>query len=244
MDAFEQALSSRPGGRVLDVATGRGGFIAGLLDVLPGYDEIIGIDNSPRAAETAPNGDRGNVFNRPGIRFMPMDAGNLDFTDGSFDLVTISNSLHHMENPQRVLQEMIRVLRPGGRIVVSEMYRDGQTESQETHVRMHHWWAQVDRALGVFHRETYTRAELSALLAPLGLDQLALYDFSDLSTDPFDPELTARLNTVLDEYLEKAKDLPGFESIRKKGEQLRARLQTVGLHWATCLTALGEKAES
>jgi SAM-dependent methyltransferase len=151
-------LGHLSGGRVLDVATGTGGFVQFLLDGLRDYAEIVGIDavGERAAAFSAALGDRADV------RFEQMDAHHLVFPDGSFDTVSISNSLHHVADPAPVLAEMLRVLRPGGHLVVNEMYRDGQSETQTTHVLLHHWWAAVNRLRGEVHRETRTAATRSS----------------------------------------------------------------------------------
>ena len=127
-------LGHLSGGRVLDIATGAGGFVQFLLDGLRDHGEIVGIDA---------NAERGEPFaaafdGRPDVRFEQMDAHRLAFADGSFDTVCVSNSLHHFADPAPVLAEMLRVLRPGGHLVVNEMYRDGQSETQATHVLLHH----------------------------------------------------------------------------------------------------------
>ena len=51
-------------------------------------------------------------------------AEQLPFADASFDLVTCVNSLHHIARPARALDEMARVLGPGGRLVLEDMVAD------------------------------------------------------------------------------------------------------------------------
>jgi ubiquinone/menaquinone biosynthesis C-methylase UbiE len=75
-----------------------------------------------------------------------MDAERLCFEDDSFDTVAISASLRHLSHIQRVLDEMVRVLKPGGHFIAAEMHRDGQTEAELTSVYLHQWVAQVDTA--------------------------------------------------------------------------------------------------
>lgn len=233
------ALGLLPGGRVLDVATGTGGMIERLLDTLPGITAITGIDLIDPA--TRPGGLENSVFSRPGVRFVVMDAHHLEFDDASFDTVTIGNSLHHLTDPRRVLAEMARVLRPGGGVLISEMVRDGQTEEQLTHVHIHYWWARIDTALGIVHHETFTRAELVDLLDGMALTEWTRLDYADLDADPHDAETIAALHGHLDRYVERARDLPNFEAIQAQGDDLRRRLDTVGLRWATSLIAVGRK---
>src|SRR5512138_2332077 len=97
----KDTLGQLSGGRVLDVATGSGGFLHFLLEGLQDYHEIIGVDNNIRGKEAF----EAAFQDKPNIRFERQDACRLDFDDSSFDLVCLSNSLHHLE-PIAALGEM------------------------------------------------------------------------------------------------------------------------------------------
>jgi ubiquinone/menaquinone biosynthesis C-methylase UbiE len=222
------------GGKVLDAATGSGGFIRFLVENLKAFDEIIGIDNSERGAEAFAEAFQ----DRPHIRFQQMDVEQMDFPDETFDTVCIANSLHHLPNPKQALCEMKRVLRPCGTFIVSEMYRDNQTETQLTHVELHHWWAAVDTAVGIVHNQTYRREELVELVSGLDLSDLAFFDLSDLESDPKSPEIIRELNQIIDRYQERA---DGHPDLQARGEALHQRVQQIGFHGARTLFALGRK---
>jgi len=225
------------GGRILDVATGSGGFIHFLLEGLKDYTEIIGIDTSERGAAAFAEAFK----EQPSVRFEPVDALEMDYPKASFDIVCISNSLHHFDDPQAVLRQMARVLRPGGYFLIAEMYRDGQTDAQLTHVHLHHWWAAVDRAAGIVHNETYLRGEILALLSSLGLTNLKLYDLSDTDGNPQSPENLTQLDPAIDRYIQRAE---GHPDLQARGEALRQRLHEIGFHSASSLVALGTKSSS
>jgi len=228
------AISHLHGGRVLDVATGRGGFVGVLRDGLASFDEIVAIDRSADGAAAfaaAYDGD-------PRIRFARMDATRTGFPPASFDTVAISNSIHHLADPPAVLDEMLRVLRPGGRFVLAEMYRDGQVPTQLTHVYLHHWWGAVDRAEGIVHRPTFRRTWLVALVTGLGLADLRLSDVRDLSGDPLDPGELAELDGVIDSYRARC----AGSGLVNRGETLRRRLHRIGIHGATALVAVGRRS--
>jgi ubiquinone/menaquinone biosynthesis C-methylase UbiE len=229
----QDILGQLSGGRVLDVATGNGNFIHFLLEGLKDHTEIIGVDNNERAAATFAESFKEN----PKVHFQTMDAHHLDFDDSSFDLVCISNSLHHLD-PMPVLREMKRVLRPGGLLLVSEMYRDGQTETQMTHVHLHHWWAAVDMVNGVMHRETYQRQELIEMVDSLGLGKEAVYDLSNLDENPKDPAIIIELEPVFERYIQRAE---GHPDLQARGEELKVRVKEVGFHSATTLVVMGRK---
>jgi SAM-dependent methyltransferase len=234
MPTPQDILGHLPAGRVLDVATGGGGFIHFLLEGLKGYTEIIGVDNNKRAQAAFEEAFK----DKPNIRFQAMDASRLDFDSDSFDLVCISNSLHHFDDPQAVLRQMERVLRLGGYLLVSEMYCDGQTETQMTHVHLHHWWGAVDTVNGVAHHETYRREELIGLVSGLGLKDVVLYDLSDTSDDSHDPEIAEELNPVFKQYIQRAE---GHPDLQARGEELRQRVAEIGFHSATTLVVIGRK---
>lgn len=107
-----QVLQLRRGERVLDLAAGTGVSTAelqrgGVIGVA--CDFSLGMLRAGRA-----NRRRGDV------RFVAGDATHLPFADGSFDAVTISFGLRNVVDVPRALQEMLRVTRPGGRLVVCE----------------------------------------------------------------------------------------------------------------------------
>ena len=228
-------LGDLSGGRVLDVATGAGGFVQFVLDGLRDHGEIIGIDTNPGRAEAfaAAFGDI------PSVRFVEMDAHHLAFPDDSFDTACVSNSLHHLADPAPVLAEMRRVLRPGGHLLVNEMYRDGQSETQMTHVLLHHWWAAIDSAQGTFHAETYSRERILEVVGELGLEDLLTYDLVDLTSDPKDPTTVAQLATAVERTVERAGALAIPPELAGRGEALRRRIHDVGFHSATTLFAIG-----
>jgi ubiquinone/menaquinone biosynthesis C-methylase UbiE len=234
MPTPKDILNHIQAGRVLDVATGSGGFIHFLREGLADYTEIIGVDSNPSAAAAFANAFK----DQPNIRFEAGDALHLGFDPDSFDMVSLSNSLHHFMDPVPVLHEMERVLRPGGTLLISEMYRDGQTETQMTHVHLHHWWAAVDTVNGVVHRETYQRGEILELVSRLRLKDAALYDLSGTDENPKDPAIIEELNPVFERYIQRAE---GHPDLQARGEALRKRVQEIGFHGATTLIALGKK---
>lgn len=228
-------LSHILGGRILDVASGRGGSIQFLIDNLPAYNEIIGIDITTVDAATQA------AFEGKAVRFLQMDAAHTDFPDASFDAVFIANSLHHLADLPGALAEMNRVLKPGGHFIILEMYRDNQAETQLTHVHLHHWWAAVDAARGISHNETFTRQQILDLVAGLGLQPPIIHELSDTSDDPKSPEAVQHLDAVIDQYIQRAANLPNAAELTQRGEELRQRVHEIGLHGASALLVIGQK---
>ncbi len=239
MDILQSFLTQQPTGRVLDIATGRGGFIQAIREQLSTYSQIVGIDVTFKSLLAAQN-----HFADPKIQFVPMSADSLGFPDHSFDIVTISNSLHHLPDLPKAIKEIERVLKPGGYWIVMEMYCDGQTETQSTHVRLHHWWAAVDTAMSIPHRETMPRQELVQLLANSGISGWKLEDQLDVSSDPLDPALLTELDGIINIYNQRAEKTSQAVELIERGENLRQRVHQIGFHSATELIAIGQKQKS
>lgn len=115
---FEDLLSLvnvRPRLRVVDLGCGTGELTRRLADHLPGSD-VTGVDNSPqmlsRAAEYA----------RPGLRF---ELASIEDVDGEWDLIFSHAALHWVNDHTALVPHLLRMLRPGGRLVVQMPSNDG-----------------------------------------------------------------------------------------------------------------------
>jgi O-antigen/teichoic acid export membrane protein/ubiquinone/menaquinone biosynthesis C-methylase UbiE len=105
-------FGSHPGERLLEVGCG---MATDLLQFARGGSRVIGIDITPRSIEIARK--RFEVYDLDGA-FAIGDAENLAFPDHSFDLVYSFGVLHHTPNTERAIEEIRRVLRPGGQAIV------------------------------------------------------------------------------------------------------------------------------
>jgi SAM-dependent methyltransferase len=236
MEHFQRAFGGLASGRVLDVATGEGGFVGILAANLESYTEIIGVDLSAPLLATA----RKRCAQR-GVRFLQMNGARLAFADESFDTVSIAVSLHHLADVPRVLGEMRRVLKQGGHCAITEMHRDAQTEPQLTAVRIHHWAAAVDTALGISHNETLARQEIVDHVRDLGLRGLACYDFVGGEADPLEGALIAQVGGYIDRALERAAGAAACAALQAQGEALRRRLRQVGIQREPVVIIVGQK---
>lgn len=107
---------------VLDVGCGTGTFV-GLVAASPWPVRAVGLDYAPAmcaaASHKAAQAGASQV-----ARFTAGDSERLPFADASFDLITCSNSFHHYPHQQAVVSEMRRLLRPGGRLIIIDGFRD------------------------------------------------------------------------------------------------------------------------
>ncbi len=125
---------------VLEVATGTG-LIA--LGVAGSVRRVEAIDFSPKMIAAAKKKPA-----PPNVRFAVADATALPHAEGSFDAAIISNALHIMPDPEKVLANIARVLKPGG-LLIAPTYSHG-------HLRESTWNlnAKVLRWIGF---ETYSK---------------------------------------------------------------------------------------
>ncbi len=171
MDPIIERLKPLDGGRILDVATGHGGFLKLLTDSFGSYTEATGIDFSRRITEAA------REHADAPFKLRTMDAELIEYPDGYFDTVTIRHSLHHLTEPPKVLAEMKRVLKPGGLWVIGEVYSDPATENPNSQRHLHHYWAEVDQVFGIPHYLTFTREKVLAILRENGIEPSDTFDY-------------------------------------------------------------------
>lgn len=121
-----RAVGAQAGELVLDLAAGTGtssrSFTAAGASCVA-CDFSLGMlqvgARRPRSAQAEPAAQSGPAQSGP-VRFVAGDALQLPFRDQSFDAVTISFGLRNVADPHVALTELLRVTRPGGRLVICE----------------------------------------------------------------------------------------------------------------------------
>lgn len=157
-EALEQILrlaAPAPTDRALDVACGPG-IITCLL--APHVAHMTGTDLT--AAMLVEAEKRRVEQGAPPVTWLEADAERLPFDDASFDLVVTRYSFHHFVAPEKVLREMARVCRPGGRIVVADVVMPaGKVGAFDA----------MERLRDPSHTNTLTREKLDTLVGEAGL---------------------------------------------------------------------------
>jgi ubiquinone/menaquinone biosynthesis C-methylase UbiE len=110
---FGLALGNAARGRLLDVACGPGVVTVALA---PNAASVVAFDATEQMLEKAKA--RCGKAGATNVVFKSGDAERLPFGDGEFDGAVTRAAVHHFADPQRAINEMFRVLRPGGIAII------------------------------------------------------------------------------------------------------------------------------
>jgi ubiquinone/menaquinone biosynthesis C-methylase UbiE len=122
IEPLRAVLDPQPGERILEVGAGTGAYALHVAaHVYPGGTIDI-LDALPTQLETAMRGARERAISN--VNAMLGDARFLPYEDASFDAAYAVAALGDAPDPETVLAELARVLRPGGRLVVGELHGD------------------------------------------------------------------------------------------------------------------------
>ncbi|MDB5680010.1 class I SAM-dependent methyltransferase [Sphingomonas bacterium] len=121
-DAVADRLALMPdaSATILDIGCGDASLIATLLANTPGL-AVTGVDFWGDGWDYTQSACEARL---PGATFRRMDAGALDFPDARFDCVTSVMCFHEVGEPLTAVSEAFRVLKPGGRFVLIDRFRD------------------------------------------------------------------------------------------------------------------------
>jgi ubiquinone/menaquinone biosynthesis C-methylase UbiE len=161
---------ARPQGTLVDIGCGPGYLAASISEKFPGL-RVIGLDNDDGVLRIA----RDN-WSHTTVEFLTADVHRLPFNDRTVDCVVTSLSLHHWTDGQAGLREINRVLKPGSRLLILDLRRDGwrgfywglvltQTLFTPSALR------RINGAVGSFW-SSYTPTEVKDLLSNPGWQEL------------------------------------------------------------------------
>ena len=160
-DAFPQ------GGDVLDVAPGPGYFAIEMAR--DGSHRVTGLDISRTMVDLA---RRNAAEVGVEVDFRRGDASAMPFADNSFDVLTCSAAFKNFTHPHKALEEMYRVLRPGGMAAVIDLNKDAPMSEIRRHfgaigLGTVDRWMTVAAFRFILLRRAYTRAEFEQMLADI-----------------------------------------------------------------------------
>ncbi|MDQ2801787.1 MAG: methyltransferase domain-containing protein [Pseudomonadota bacterium] len=144
---------------VLDVACGGGIVVCAFA---PHVRHVTGIDLTPAMLE------RGRALAKErgldNVSWQHGDVSRLPWPDGAFSSVATRFSFHHFVDPAGTLVEMARVCRPGGRVVVADMYASDDPAKAAA-------WNRLETLRDPSHVRCLTLSELVALFPAAGLPE-------------------------------------------------------------------------
>jgi ubiquinone/menaquinone biosynthesis C-methylase UbiE len=159
-----EAMRPQPDERLLDVATG-GGHVAKAF--APHVAAVVASDLTPQMLAGAERYLTGLGLTNVG--FAEADAEALPFDDGAFDLVTCRIAPHHFPHPDRFVNEVARVLKPGGRFgLIDSVVPEGELGAL---------FNRYEIARDASHVRSLTVTEWSGLIAAAGLTLQAVEAF-------------------------------------------------------------------
>jgi ubiquinone/menaquinone biosynthesis C-methylase UbiE len=163
-----EMVGAKPTDRAVDLATGPGTLA---LPFARRVEWMVGVDLTPamlnRARESAGTEGLAN------LEFLRADAQELPFATNSLDLAVTSYSLHHVPDQERMMREMARIIKPGGRVgIIDILVPDAPGASEAAN--------KIEIARDKSHTRSLTRKEFAALLDQAGLCTLST-DFNELT---------------------------------------------------------------
>jgi ubiquinone/menaquinone biosynthesis C-methylase UbiE len=175
----DQVLQLAPDGNaltgfLLDVGCGPGNIALKIARRCPRL-MIVGVDRSRNMVRAARQSAAGlGLEDR--VIFQQAHAGRIPYAGGKFDLVLCNSVLHHLADPSAVLQEMLRVAKPAGAIVLRDLRRPSRL-AYPWHVRWYgrHYSGIMKRLFEDSVRAAYTPEELTELLGRSGISRAHVF---------------------------------------------------------------------
>jgi len=129
-----EASAARPGHRVLDIAGGTGDLAAKFSRLVgqEGHVILADINSSMLQVGRDKLTDNGIVGN---IAYVQANAETLPFSDNYFDCITIAFGLRNVTDKDKSLASMLRILKPGGRLLILEFSRPAHTVLEKIYDR-------------------------------------------------------------------------------------------------------------
>jgi len=224
MKQLQQFFQDKTVKTLLDVGTGTGSFISILKETF-NNTKFTGIDPDKASLVEA-------AKLHHDVQFRVMTGEQLDFPDSSFYAASISMAMHHLPDVQQTFNEMKRVVKPGGWLIINELFSDNLNPAQEVHKNMHHFRSSIDRLNGICHNETFTRAEILEQVKKAGLEVCKDFNQEKDRVKPSAEEISKRKDQLI-KMLNQIKDKPEYHKLKKQIPQIEKALKHHGFQMAT-----------
>ncbi len=165
-----QALISLEGKKVLDLGSGRGDFI---ITAKKNNIDVVGVElNSTYIEETKRKAQKENLQ----IEVFQGVGEKLPFTNNTFDFINMSEVIEHVKDPEKVLSEVYRTLKPDGSVYISVPNRFG-LKDPHYHLYFVNW---LPRSFSDFYISLFKKKKQDDSSAGLqNLKEMHYYRFQD-----------------------------------------------------------------
>ncbi|HKJ43920.1 MAG TPA: class I SAM-dependent methyltransferase [Sunxiuqinia sp.] len=235
MKRLQRFFEDKTINNVLDIGTGTGDFLKLLDDTFGNGAQLIGVDPGEQWLKKARI-----RFQDDHIEFRCMSGEKLEFDDDTFDVVSISKALHHLENRKQALAEMKRVVRPNGWIIINEVTDGDLNEAQENQKMLHHFKSFVDRLHGISHRQTFTQEEVVEIVEQNGIRIAYSYPHLKMKNPNFDELFLNEKYEEMKSLLEELQGRPEYDQKKNQLPLFRERLNKYGFQMANQLMVIGQ----
>jgi ubiquinone/menaquinone biosynthesis C-methylase UbiE len=156
LNFLRASIDFDPSEAILDIGCGTGEFERLILTECP-EQRMVGIDISEKMLRLA----RKKCSAYPTVTFLRANAAALPFPDQSFDLVVSASAFHYFDQPKVSLEEMRRVLVPGGSVVILDWCKD---------YLICRWFDLILKRIEPGYHACYTQRDFHRLLSIAGFE--------------------------------------------------------------------------
>lgn len=225
MLTLKNRLSIYDAGFLLDVGTGRGEFLQFALNAFRSFKIAAALDTDHESLEIARK-----ILEPHPVILIQSSALSMPFTSGYFNTITVSNVLHHMQDITGLLNEIGRVGKSGGLLIVNEMLNENISELHESYLMYHKLASELDNNLGLYHRETYTLKEMIAMLKPVNLQIRDYFIHSEEAENFMNPAEIEEISQRLRNKVARLKGSDYYYFYENKAREIIIRFKNTGIH--------------
>ena len=228
MKRLQKYLTQYHNPKILDVGTGRGNFIQIIKMLSDNFMEIIGTDLDDRLLESNRESFKDDIR----IKFINDNILETKLSEGYFDVVCLSNTIHHLQDLTDTFVAMNKVLDKDGIIIINEMIADNLSPAQISHKLLHHFAAKVDREIGRVHDETFNKQDLVNKITDLAKENVIEVWDLDFEDDTIDFDSKPYEN-LLDHLVKIVANKENANDFVKEADEIKKYIKNNGFKSAT-----------
>lgn len=236
MKRLQKYLTQYHNPKILDVGTGRGNFIQIIKMLSDNFQEIIGTDLDDRLLES----NRESFKDDLRIKFVNDNILETKLSEGCFDIVCLSNTIHHLEDLTDTFMGMKKLLNKDGIIIINEMVADNLTPAQISHKLLHHFAAKVDREIGRVHDETFNKKDLIDKVTDLAEEKVIDVWDLDFEDETIDYDSKPYEN-LLDHLVKIVANKENANDFVKEADEIKNYIKSNGFKSATQVVMIIKK---